>query len=56
MVSLSKIITIPYDIVELDGLLGGTGEIPSVDVEKRAPMRFVIVLMVFTSKCYSGLD
>ena len=28
-------------IIELDGLLMATGEIPSVDLEKRAPMRFV---------------
>ena len=28
-------------IIELDGLLVATGEIPSVDLEKRAPMRFV---------------
>ena len=34
-------------IVELDGLLGAAGEIPSVDLEKRAPMRFVIILIVF---------
>ena len=29
-------------IIELDGLLMATGEIPSVDLEKRAPMRFVL--------------
>ena len=29
-------------MTELDGLLGGAGEIPAVDLEKRAPMRFVI--------------
>ena len=36
-----------FSIVELDGLLVGSGEIPSVDLEKRAPMRFVIMLMAF---------
>ena len=36
-----------FSILELDGLLVGSGEVPSVDLEKRAPMRFVIMLMVF---------
>ena len=35
-----------FSILELDGLLVGSGEVPSVDLEKRAPMRFVIMLMV----------
>ena len=29
-------------MTELDGLLVGAGEIPAVDLEKRAPMRFEI--------------
>ena len=33
-----------FSLIELDGLLGGAGEIPSVDLEKRAPMRFVIIV------------
>ena len=40
-----------FSIVELDGLLVGSGEIPSVDLEKRAPMRFVIMLMAFGALC-----
>ena len=36
-----------FCIIELDGLLGGAGEIASVDLEKRAPMRFVIMLILF---------
>merc|ERR1711974_435497 len=35
---------------ELDGLLGGAGEIPSVDLEKRAPMRFGKRMMNFSKK------
>ena len=36
-----------HAIIELDGLLAGAGEIPSVDLEKRAPMRFVVVIMFY---------
>merc|ERR1712173_213417 len=35
---------------ELDGLLMATGEIPSVDLEKRAPMRFGKRMMNFSKK------
>ena len=67
MVSLFKMIppsfgdphtAIMFSITELDGLLGGAGEIASVDLEKRAPMRFVIMLILFRAlpRCHRGLD
>ena len=58
MVSLLKLLhphtAIMFSITELDGLLGGAGEIASVDLEKRAPMRFVIILILFRAlpKCH----
>ena len=47
-----------FCIIELDGLLGGAGEIASADLEKRAPMRFVIMLILFRAlpRCHRGLN